>query len=155
MFTLWNSDNCRIKTVRHLIQHLDECLFTDAYREQIRSIIIDIGLKKDRDSRTSDGNCLLFTHILTTFRNLQTFYFGSSQIWHQYLSFVTLPSTLISSTLLQLHVCLNTLSECLSLLDGRFKQLRVFHIKVNLIDLYTAILDNKVTVFGGVFDQLK
>jgi hypothetical protein len=73
---------------------------------------------------------------------------GPSSIWYQYLSFDISPPTVISSTLLELHVCLTKFSDCLYLLDGRFNQLHTFHVNVEFITSSRSIINNKVRYFA-------
>ncbi|CAF4450098.1 unnamed protein product [Rotaria socialis] len=42
-----------------------------------------------------------------------------------------------------LHVCLSRFHDCLHLLDGRFDQLRIFHVKIDFIELSSLIFNNK------------
>ncbi|CAF4262480.1 unnamed protein product [Rotaria sp. Silwood2] len=81
---------------------LDETRFTHTLKKQIVSLIIDIDTN-GRQTSTKDVNVILFTQILSTFTNLQSLKFGLSSIWYQLLAFSIPPSTVITSTLLELH----------------------------------------------------
>ncbi|CAF4636847.1 unnamed protein product [Rotaria socialis] len=120
----------------------DECFFTCTYKNQISSLIIDINTNGEQ-SLTGNENTLLFTRIFTTFTNLRILNIGPSSIFYQHLSFDLSPPTVISSTLLDLHVCLSRFHDCLHLLDGRFDQLRIFHVKIDFIELSSLIFNNK------------
>jgi hypothetical protein len=72
---------------------------------------------------------------------------GPSSVGHQYLSFNISPPTVISSTLLELYVDLDIFSDCLYLLDGRFNQLRTFHVNIDFIIL-RFVINNKVDYFA-------
>ena len=137
----------------HLLEYLDECLFTDAYRKQIVSIAID--LSSNPDLRMFNKNYFLFEQIITTFVNIRSFMYSPSKMYHQCLFFDTLPSSLISSTLLELYVYVNTFNQCLYLLDGRFKQLRKFHVQIDIIRDSTVTLDNKVTYYLRFYELFK
>ncbi|CAF3888150.1 unnamed protein product [Rotaria sp. Silwood1] len=67
------------------------------------------------------------------FANLQYLDFDSSSIYSQHLSFDIPPPIFISSTLLELHVNVTFFDDCLYLLDRRFNQLRVLHVKITWI----------------------
>ncbi|CAF1997646.1 unnamed protein product [Rotaria magnacalcarata] len=111
-------------------------------KNQISSLIIDINTNGEQ-SLTGNENTLLFTRIFTTFTNLRLLNIGPSSICYQHLSFDLSPPTVISSTLLELHVCLSEFHDCLHLLDGRFNQLRIFHVKIDFIELSSLIFNNK------------
>ncbi|CAF0976795.1 unnamed protein product [Adineta steineri] len=125
--TLYN-----IEIERALQLFSDESLFISTYKNQISLFVIDIRSNGERDTIT-DENPLLFTYIFNTFTNLQILDIGPYSIWYQYLSFDISPPNAISSTLLELHVNLNNFSDCLYLLDGRFKQLCIFHADIERI----------------------
>jgi len=91
---------------------------------------------------------ILFPYIFHTFPNLRALnYCPSSTCWQQ-LSFEESPPTVISSTLLELRVCLGEFKDCLYLVDGRFNQLRILHVKIYAIDPSDLIIDNKVDSYA-------
>ncbi|CAF3506245.1 unnamed protein product [Rotaria socialis] len=96
-----------------------------------------------KQKAAENAHKLLFPHILTTFTNLQYLSFGSSSFWYQQLSFNISSPTIISSTLLELYVCLNTFIDCLYLLDGRFNQLCKFYVKIEFITISRLTINNK------------
>ena len=53
-----------------------------------------------------DGNAIIFNDIITMFTNLKYFNFGRSSICDKRLFFSTERPTVISTNLLELHVCL-------------------------------------------------
>ncbi|CAF3824773.1 unnamed protein product [Rotaria sp. Silwood1] len=67
------------------------------------------------------------------FPNLQYLNFGRSSIYDERLSFGLRASTVISTNLLELHVCLNTFDDCLYLLDGHFNQLHTLYVYLSVI----------------------
>ena len=87
----------------------------------------------------------LFERIFDVLTNLRSLIFDSpfSYECNQRFSFANPSSTLFSTTLLELHVNVPSFDDCLYLLDGRFEQLRTFHIKISNIRL-TRIIENQV-----------
>ncbi len=85
------------------------------------------------------------------FTNLRYLNFGPSSISYQYLLFPSSTRTFMSSTLLELHVALGNFLDCLYILDGRFSQLRTFHIKITNISSFDVNTDNKVDYFDWYF----
>ncbi|CAF3395329.1 unnamed protein product [Rotaria sp. Silwood1] len=120
----------------------DETLFSWTLKNQISALVIDISTNGQRTS-TEDVNVLLFIHILTVFPNLRYLNFGPSSIWYQQLSYDTQLSTMISSSLLELHVCLPDLIDCIYLLDGCFNQLRTLHVNITYTMSSNSTINNK------------
>ncbi len=85
------------------------------------------------DIYTSD----VYAHILPLFKNLKHLTIVSSSL-NEYppLSVFALPATTYYSSTLTLF-CINVLlfEDCLSLLDGRLKQLSTFIVQIHHIDL--------------------
>ncbi|CAF4694615.1 unnamed protein product, partial [Rotaria sp. Silwood2] len=106
---------------------LDETSLMYMLKNQISSLVIE-SIRKLYRSR--DANTRIFTHILNTFINLQYLKFHSSFVSSQRISFGYSPPTVFSSTLLELHVKVVSVDDCLYLLDGRFNQLRTFYVDV-------------------------
>ncbi|CAF4776835.1 unnamed protein product, partial [Rotaria sp. Silwood2] len=103
-------------------------LLNHKFKNQISSLIVDIRENKAR--RTTDNIIKrVFIHILTTFTNLKYLNFGQS-LRYERLSFYLSPPSVICSTLLELHVNLQYLADCLYLLDGRFDQLHTLNIHI-------------------------
>ena len=88
---------------------------------------------------------ILFERIFDVSINLRSLIFDSpfSYECNQLFSFRNPSSTLFSPTLLELHVNVTSFDDCLYLLDGRFNQLRTFHIKI-LDIILTRTIDNQV-----------
>ena len=74
------------------------------------------------------------------FINLQCLNFAPCQ----YLSFDTSLSSISSPNLLELQVNVNNFNQCVSLLDGRFKQLRKLVVNISVISHLTIELKNQV-----------
>lgn len=81
------------------------------------------------------------------FTNLRYLNFSPSSIGHQRLSFNISPLTVISTNLLELHVCLDSFSDCLYLLDGRFNRLDKLYVNISCINSSGFIVNNKVDYF--------
>ncbi|CAF3925734.1 unnamed protein product [Rotaria magnacalcarata] len=109
-------------------------------------LVIDISTNKIQ-SLPADNNTIIFTHIFTTFTNLQYFNFGPSLFCHQRLSFFTSPLTIISTNPLKLHVHLENFNDCLYLLDGRFNQLHTLSANISFISALPLRINNKADYF--------
>ena len=112
-------------------------------KNQIVALDIDINTNDKRSFR-ADYNAIVFAHILTTFTNLQYLKFGPSLLCHQRLSFCTPLLTVISTTLLELHVCFDTFHDCLYLLDGRLNQLHTLYANIAFILPSSLPIKNEV-----------
>ncbi len=99
---------------------LDEIIFTDVFKNQILSFVIEI---IEKNCCPPNMNTIVFTNILKNFTNLKYLNFNPSFTCDQHLSFNWSPPTIFSSTLLTLHVKVGSVIDCLHLLDGRFNQL--------------------------------
>jgi hypothetical protein len=77
----------------------------------------------------------VFTHVLSVFTNLRYLKLDSTSphVYAQQLSFENKPPTFFSSTLMELHANVCSFIDCLYLLDGRFNQLRTFHVKISTV----------------------
>ncbi|CAF2101594.1 unnamed protein product [Rotaria magnacalcarata] len=113
-----------------------EYLFTDEnlilrFKNQITSLIIDFTKSNERDKAPIIR--LIFTFICDVFTNLQCLNFDPSSNLCQQLSFARSPPTVVSSTLLELHVNLQDFIDCLYLLDGRVNQLQILYVHITFI----------------------
>lgn len=95
----------------------------------------------------NDTMKLLFTHILTKFNNLQYLNICSNSVVYKRIAIDMSPLIVTSSTLLELHVSLHDLTDCLYLLDGRFKQLHTLFVQIDRITSSSLTMDNKVNYF--------
>jgi hypothetical protein len=109
-------------------------------------LVIDI-TKHFPQNWLEDMNILIFTQIFTMFPNLQYLNFCPSSILYQRLSFGASPPTIISSTLLELRVCLHDFADCLHLLDGRFNQLHTLHVYIFFMSSSDTTINNEVDYF--------
>ena len=94
-----------------------------------------------------DAIKFLFVHILSKFTNLQYLNLCSYSIDYQRLRINISPATVISSTLLELHVCLKDITDCFCLLDGGLNRLRKLAVKIYFISSSPLTINNKVNSF--------
>ncbi|CAF4277874.1 unnamed protein product, partial [Rotaria sordida] len=107
------------------------------FKNQISSLIIGT---KNRLGVSRDVNTLIFTNIFSVFNNLKYFNFDPSSICYQTILFKNSSSPIFSSTtLLELHVKVDAIGDCLYLLDGRFNQLRSFHVHILMPFRYSML----------------
>jgi hypothetical protein len=78
---------------------------------------------------TQNRNIFIFIKICILFKNLRYLNFSSSSIYEQ-LAFSSTTPTKFSSNLLELHVVVKTILDCLCLLDGQFNQLHTFYVTI-------------------------
>ena len=122
-------------------------------KNQIKSLVICI--REFRNGNyIAEKNTNLFTNLLMMFTNLESFKFGLSLIEDQYISFKISPLLISSSKLLELHVNVATLNDCLYLLDGRFDQLRIFYVQIFRIE-YNSHLRSHRSVSLFLHEELK
>ncbi|CAF4433860.1 unnamed protein product [Rotaria magnacalcarata] len=128
------------------LDHESLCLFTE--------LIVDINTNKIQSLPANNNNTIIFTHIFTTFTNLQYFNFGPSLFCHQRLSFFTSPLTIISTNLLKLHVHLENFYDCLYLFDGRFNQLHTLFVNISFISALPLRINNKLNYYDDITNNL-
>ncbi|CAF4241072.1 unnamed protein product, partial [Rotaria sp. Silwood2] len=117
-----------------------ESFFGFTFTNQILSIVINgITDKKCISMRYT----LLFTQIFSLFNNLKYLNLDPSARCSSNLSFDNLSPTVVSSTLLELHVALDKFNDCLYLLDGRFNQLQTLCVSIFMIPLSHTTISNK------------
>ncbi|CAF1230165.1 unnamed protein product, partial [Rotaria sordida] len=120
----------------------DDTTFIYVNKGQISSLVIDIN-KNKKQILVFDTGRVVFAHIFTMFINLQYLNFGPSSISYLQLSFGMLLPTVLSSNLLELHVCVLHFSDCLYLLDGRFNQLHTFYVNICSISSHSLTINNE------------
>ncbi|CAF1513899.1 unnamed protein product [Rotaria magnacalcarata] len=99
------------------------------FKNQISSLFISFGTGNNSFPLESIYS-LIFSLILANFTNLRCLKFNSSLSFNDTTTFHVPDETTISSTLLELHVSVADMTDCMCMLDGRFDQLRVFYITV-------------------------
>ncbi|CAF1415063.1 unnamed protein product, partial [Rotaria sordida] len=133
LYTIKKETAVRIFTDKTRLIHI--------FQNQISSLVIDFFQNK-KPTLTEYSNEDMFECILNIFSKLQYFHFGQSPFRYQRLWF-TIPPTIFSSTLLELHVSLESFIDCLYLLDGRFDSLQRLSVNINRILSPERIIDNK------------
>ncbi|CAF2481578.1 unnamed protein product [Rotaria sp. Silwood2] len=108
----------------------DESYLIRYYRNQILSlsIIMKRGALQTSIFGVKNININIFSKICSMFNNLEYFNFSSSSNYEQ-LTFCSIPSIRFSN-LLELHVVLKTLIDCLCLLDGNFNKLNRLYVTI-------------------------
>ncbi|CAF1937150.1 unnamed protein product [Rotaria magnacalcarata] len=120
--------------------------FVRKFKSKISKLAMSI--YSDDDDRLQEMMIILFTRVLTVFKNLIYLNMQGS-LWFYLDAFRSLSGLVnfSSSTLLELHVQVANFSDCLFLLDGRFNRLRSFHVKISVIVNQQLTIDNKVNYF--------
>ena len=77
---------------------------------------------------------LLFEDILVTFPNLRCLKLNPNASFDDIRVFFYVPVTHLYSTLLELHISIREMDDCLAILDICFDQLRI--LKVNLFEIH-------------------
>ncbi|CAF1219733.1 unnamed protein product [Rotaria sordida] len=117
----------------------DQTCLIEIFKNQISSLVIGT---KNKCGLTENVNTLIFTNILTILNNLKYLHFNPSLDTYQQISFNRSSPTIFSSTLLELHVKVMTIDDCLYLLDGCFSQLHSFYVHI-LSSLHFKLKLNK------------
>jgi hypothetical protein len=92
-------------------------------KNQILSLNVHIS-KNEKQVSTDNVNLVVFTQIIIMFNNLKYLEFGISSSLYNNVSFVILPPTVISSTLLELHINVNDTVDY-------FDQYRIYSNQIN------------------------
>ena len=90
---------------------------------------------------------MMFAKILAIFTTLRCLKFNPSSSYSDAIFFYSTRKTAISSTLLELHVSVVEMRDCLDILDGRFDQLRILHVTVNSILYWLTDIEHEVGYF--------
>ncbi|CAF1450628.1 unnamed protein product [Rotaria sp. Silwood1] len=117
--------------------------FICVFEYQLSSLVIHTDESQEATSSFEDINIFLYTQILTMFKNLQ--YLNFSPFAHpnnHQLTFNLSSPNVFSSTLLHLHVIVDTFEDCLYLLDGRFNQLHTFDVTIYFKNVSVSPLIN-------------
>ncbi|CAF1498937.1 unnamed protein product [Rotaria sordida] len=111
----------------------EESYLIHRFQNQISSLFIQLKPHKPIPGASGfavqDINIFIFINICNHFKNLRYLNFSSSSIYEQ-LAFYRPISTNFSSNLLELHVVVKTIYDCLCLLDGQLNQLHTFYVTI-------------------------
>jgi hypothetical protein len=101
------------------------------HHNQISSFFINMkeGALKRGPFGIINRNVLIFIEICNRFKNLRYLNFSSSSNYEQLTFTIRTPSD-FSSNLLELHVVIKTVDDCLCLLDGHFNQLHTLYVTI-------------------------
>ena len=135
--------NVRIGLVVILIifHFLDKTAVIHRFKNQIISLIVEI---TDIQNSLEDDDTLMISNILNSFTNLKCLNLVPSVACNQLITFRHRSSYIFSSTLLELHIKVMHMEDCLYLLDGRLNQLRIFHVHVESSCFPSVSIINKV-----------
>ncbi|CAF3433025.1 unnamed protein product [Rotaria sp. Silwood1] len=100
---------------------------THIFKNQIRSLFTSFN-KENISSPLGGLSPIIFTKILTIFTNLQCLKFNPSASYLDASVLHMADETAICSTLLELHITVANMEDCLYILDGRFDQLRILYV---------------------------
>jgi hypothetical protein len=100
------------------------------FKSQILSFVIRINKCQESNS-IEDINRFIFIQIFSIFKKLQDLNFSpSAAADYHLLTFGVSPPNIVSSTLLNLRVAVDSYEDCLYLLDGRFNRLRTLYVTI-------------------------
>ncbi|CAF1638332.1 unnamed protein product [Rotaria magnacalcarata] len=103
------------------------------FQNHISSIIIKLKPRKQPIDAlgytTQDNNIFIFLSICILFKNLRYLNFSSYCNYEQ-LAYLSTAPIEFSSNLLELHVVVKNIFDCLCLLDGQFNQLHTFYVTI-------------------------
>jgi hypothetical protein len=133
-----------------LFSPLDESSLRSVFQEQITNLILINNDKDEMIRSLKNYTTNVYSHILTFFKNLKELsIMGPSAIsMYPGLSLCYLPSTTFSSPILtHLYINVKTFDDCLYLLDGRLRKLRILYVTVYNIDTSSGIVHNMVSFY--------
>ncbi|CAF4241865.1 unnamed protein product [Rotaria sp. Silwood2] len=113
------------------------------FNKKIQSLVITM-IGNETQTSKSDFVTSIFTIVLTVFNNLLYLNcdpFAESDLRRQ--SFYDKTPTFFSSTLLELHINVASLNECLYLLDGRLNQLHTFYVDIDFFTPPSKMIKDK------------
>ncbi|CAF1318005.1 unnamed protein product [Rotaria sordida] len=117
----------------------DGSYLVNQFQNQISSIFIKLKPHKQQIDKlrytTQDNNIFIFIRICILFNNLRYLNFSSYSNYEQLIFLSTAP-TQFSSNLLELHVVVRNILDCLCILDGQFNQLHTFYVTIQSYNTY-------------------
>jgi hypothetical protein len=127
--------------------YLDTNPLIHIFNNQISSLFISFINFENEWFSKSHTYAFILTKILTIFTNLRCLKFNPSSSFSGDILVSMLPEVPISSTLLELHVNVSHMTDCLCILDGRFDQLRILHINFKGIIPFFHKIERNVGYF--------
>ncbi|CAM4845161.1 unnamed protein product [Rotaria magnacalcarata] len=120
---------CDIQFEAAMVLFFDPNHLAHIFKNQISSLFINF-YTGSNSLRMESVYSIIFTLILTNLTNLRCLKFNPSSSFGGILLSHTTRGAAIYSTLLELHVSVTDMTECMCMLDGRFDQLRILYITV-------------------------
>jgi len=120
---------------------LDDSIFRHIFKEQITDLILHNNDEYTRKTSSMIYTTNVYSHITVLFENLKHLAIVPSSV-NDYppLKFGIPPSTIyLSSTLTVLCISVYDTNDCLSLLDGRLKQLTTL-----IVQIYTSVWNTRL-----------
>ncbi|CAF1599668.1 unnamed protein product [Rotaria sordida] len=131
----------------------DKSIFQHIFKYQITELILENNDNYDYEEgiiSSKEYNKNVYIPILTLFKNLQSLSIvGSSMLSYPPLSILNLPLNIFCSlNLTKLCIYVNSLDDCLYLLDGHLKQLTTFIVQIKNIHNNLSIIHNTDDLFN-------
>ncbi|CAF4472634.1 unnamed protein product [Rotaria sp. Silwood2] len=126
----------------------DDSIFRHIFKHQITDLILHNNDEYTRETSLQTYTRNVYSYILALFENLKHLTIVSSSENEKYppLSLLDLPpTTYFFSALMVLCINVCRIDDCLSVLDGRLKQLNTFIVQINYIGYSSLISRNTVS----------
>ncbi|CAF4966095.1 unnamed protein product [Rotaria sp. Silwood1] len=121
---------------------LDKGPFRDTFRRQITDLTLVF--KNCLNETLAHYSINMYGYIMKFFENLKHLsIIGSSLCSFPRLQYYNLPSTIVSSILNKLRIRVRSYADCLAVLDGRFKQLRILIVDIIKMRLRSSNVYNR------------
>ncbi|CAF5126240.1 unnamed protein product, partial [Rotaria sp. Silwood1] len=122
---------------------LDKGPFRDTFRRQITDLTLVF--KNCLNETLAHYSINMYGYIMKFFENLKHLsIIGSSLCSFPRLQYYNLPSTIVSSSILnKLRIRVRSYADCLAVLDGRFKQLRILIVDIIKMRLRSSNVYNR------------
>ncbi|CAM4847795.1 unnamed protein product, partial [Rotaria magnacalcarata] len=142
-------DLCDIHFKQAMSLFFDENPLPHIFKNKITSLFINFN--NGNKSALMGGICsIMFSKMFTIFTNLRCLKFNPSSSVCNALSLNMTPETDISLTLLELHITVSDMEECLYILDGRFDQLRIFYVTCYSVLSCSLNIEHKEKVLANL-----
>lgn len=131
------------------ISTLDDACFGNLLKKQISNLTVAIKFTELQPSLDDlDNN--IYIRIFSIFTNLTNLDFRTSGCWrrHARLALYHLPiMSCLLPNIINLNISVDTLDDCLCLLDGRLASLQTLFITIYHIEASISDIDNRVKKF--------